>query len=252
MKGVMIKVLKAVGITCLLMMIGAYFALSTVVVQQKQSEAVCHTINVQIVDSTTAQLVVKEDVLSILEKKGKRLLGEKLSQIDLYQLEQLITEEKGINHCEVFTRLNGVVTLRIAQQSPILRLETVRGSFYLDNTGVLFSAIPQRTAYVPVVSGNIPIERKEWIEQLYLFGNYIRNNRFWNAQIEQLYVHDLNNIEIIQRAGTHTTVMLGNLDRFETKLQKLYTFYQTVASTQGWNQYTSIDLRYQNQIVCRK
>ena len=246
------QVIKIVGIICLLLMAVAYFACTAMMVEQKIENAVCQDINVLIVDSSAAQLVLKEDVFAMLRKRGLALAGEKLTQIDLFQLEQMIKEEKGIENCEAYTQLNGVLTLRIEQKSPILRLETSRGTLYLDQTGALFPAIPQRTAYVTVVSGNIPIDCAEWMEQLYRFARYIRNHRLWNAQIEQLYVHDANNIEIIQRGGTHTTVMLGNFDQFETKLQKLYTFYRSVASTQGWNQYACIDLRYNNQIVCRK
>lgn len=252
MKRIFIKVLRIIGITCLFLVAGAYFALSSMIVEQKRDETICQSLKIQIIDSVNAQLVLTEDVYAILEKKGIMLAGEKLNQINLYQLEQLIAEEEGVSFCEVYTRLNGVLTIRIAQRLPLLRLEAGRRSYYLDNTGALFPTVPFRTAYVPVVSGDIPVENEEWIAQLHRFGSFIRNNRFWNAQIEQLYVHNLNNIEIIQRAGTYTTVMLGTLDNFETKLQKLYTFYLTVSTSQGWDQYTYIDLRYQNQIVCRK
>jgi len=252
MKEKMRQVFKIMGAISLLLVAGAYFALSTQVVAQKREEAVCQQINVLIVDSTSAQLVLKEDVHTFLRKRGLTLAGEKITRIDLYQLEQMIKEEKGVENCEAYTQLNGVLTLRVEQKKPILRLETARESLYLDQTGALFPTIPQRAAYVPVVSGNIPIERTEWIEQLHTFACHIRNNRFWNAQIEQLYVHDIHNIEIIQRAGIHTTVLMGSLDQFEYKLQKLYTFYRTVASIQGWNQYSSIDLRFNRQIVCRK
>jgi cell division protein FtsQ len=244
-------IVKIFGFVCLFLMAAAYFAGSTVIVQKKMDEMSCTDIHIQIVDSTVSRLVLQHDIYDFLNKNKISLIGKKIKDIDLYQLEQLMKQEKGIENCEVFTRLNGVVTFRIAQRIPLLRLETSRGSYYLDDSGALFPTIPQRTAYVPVVSGNVPIEHAAWMAQLYEFGLYIRNNRFWNAQIEQLYVHNMRNIEVVSRTGAQTTILLGDLDRFEYKLQKLYTFYCTVAVTHGWDRYDRIDLRFNNQIVCR-
>lgn len=252
MKRILIATLKILGTISLFLLAGAYLAFSTMLVSEKQKQLVCQNINVIIIDSSATQLVLKEDVYAILQKREKNPLGQKIIKVDLHKIEEIMKEEQCINRCEVYSTINGMLTIKIAQQSPILRLETKRGSFYMDNTGALFPTIPQRTAYVPVVSGNIPIENREWIAHLFRFGTFIHQHRFWSAQIEQLYIHDINHIEIVQRAGTKTTVMLGSFERFETKLQKLYTFYQTITSTLGWNRYSSIDLRFQNQIVCKK
>jgi len=249
---VIFKILKIFGLVSLFLLAAAYFAGSTVIVQRQQGQILCKNIHIQIVDSTAAQLVLQQDIRAFLDKSGMHLIGKKINEINLYQLEQLISREKGIKNSEAFVHLNGVLTLRIVQRSPLFRLETSRGSFYLDDSGALFPTIPQRTAYVPVVSGNIPVENESWIAQLYDFGSYIRSHRFWNAQIEQLYVHKPHHIELIQRAGVHMTVIMGDFDRFEYKLQKLYTFYRTVAVSEGWDRYNYIDLRFNNQIVCRK
>ena len=251
MKQTVIKILKIFGIASLFLMVAAYFAFSTVMVQQKKGEVVCREVNIHIVDSTVSRMVLQQDIVTFLQKSKIPLIGEKLDLIDLHQLEQLILQQREVEKCEAYIHLNGVLTLRLTQRSPLLRLITSNGSYYLDYSGVLFPATPQRTAYVPVVSGNIPIENNEWIAQLYQFGLYIRNNPFWNAQIEQIYVHNRYHIEMIPRAGASTSILLGNFDHFENKLQKLYTFYRTVALAGGWDQYDRIDLRFNNQIVCR-
>jgi len=247
---IIFKIFKILGVICLFVLTAAYFAGSATLVHKKSDEVVCTAINIQIVDSTVSRLVLQQDIHAFLHKNKISLIGEKIKDINLYQLEQQFKQERGIENCEVFTHLNGVITFRIAQRSPLLRLETSRGSYYLDDSGTLFPTIPQRTAYVPVVSGNIPVDDKVWLTQLHSFGLFIRSNRFWNAQIEQLYVHHPHHIELIPRAGAHTTILLGDLNRYEHKLQKLYTFYRTIAVTQGWDKYDRIDLRFNNQIVC--
>jgi cell division protein FtsQ len=246
------KGLKIVAIGLLFLTAAAYFAGSAMLVRQQKKLIVCQNVKVQIIDSAASQLILPQDIHALLNAKRVSLVGKKIDSVNMYQLEKLLNQEQGVRRGEVFMRQNGVITLSVTQRSPLLRLHTSQGSYYLDDSGEIFPSVPRRTAYVPVVSGNIPIKQQEWMAQLHRFGQYICGNRFWNAQIEQLYVHDPNNIEIIQRAGTQTTVLLGTLDGFENKLQKLYTFYRTVAVTQGWDKYETIDLRFHNQIVCKK
>jgi len=252
MKKKIAAVCKTIGIISLFLLAGAYFAGSATIVKKQEDQTLCKTIDVRIVDSASIQLVVPQDVYTLLENKKIYLIGEKLYKIDLFQLEQLINQEKGIKKCEIYTQPDGTLTIRIFQRTPLLRLETSQGSYYVDETGALFPTIPKRTVHVPVVSGKIPIKDSVWIAQLFDFGNYIRNHRFWNARIEQLYVHNPHNIEIIQQIDNQEIVMIGDLSRFEYKLQKLYTFYHTVATIEGGNKYAFIDLRFSNQIVCRR
>ncbi|MCL2726766.1 MAG: cell division protein FtsQ/DivIB [Bacteroidales bacterium] len=246
------KVFKWVAVLCLFSTAIAYFAFGNQLVQQQERQVICKEVKIEIADSALTRLVLPDDLFLFFNQKNILLAGNMMHEIDLHDLEQLVANESGIKLCQVYTRINGVVTFSLSQRVPLLRLETSRGAFYLDDSGVLFPAVPRRTAYVPIVSGNIPLNDEEWMERLFHLGTYVRNHRFWNAQIEQLHVHQPHNIEIIQRAGTQTTVMMGDLSRFEYKLQKLYTFYRTVAATQGWDKYNYIDIRYGNQIVCRQ
>jgi len=250
MKKMMRKILKITAIVCLFLLATAYFTGSALLVRQHEPQIVCTHIRIDIADSSVNRLVLPQDIYVVLEKNRIMPPGMKLADINLHQLEQLLLKENGIKECHVYTRIDGELSMEISLRTPLMRLETTEGGYYLDDSGALFPVTPYRTAYVPVVSGNIPIKQEEWLAQLYDFGCYIRGHRFWNAQIEQLYVHEPHNIEIIQRIG-HQTVMMGDLSLFEYKLQKLYTFYRTVAAAQGWDRYSLIDIRFGDQIVCR-
>ena len=245
-------VLRILGIACLFLMAAAYFAGSTVVVQQQERQMICHRVHIQIVDSATTQLVQPQDVFDFLNSKKISLIGQELKKIDLYGLEQIINQEDGVKKCEIFTQPDGQLTIRVFQRNPLLHLQSPRGGYYIDDDGALFPAIAQRTAPVPVVSGSVPIKDSVWMGVLYDFGRYLRNHRFWREQIDQLLIHDLNNIEIHHRAAPHTTIMMGDLSRFEYKMQKLYTFHYTVAATEGWERFGRVDLRFGDQVVCRK
>jgi cell division protein FtsQ len=46
--------------------------------------------------------------------------------------------------------------------------------------------------------------------------------------------------------------MLGELDGYRAKLDKLQRFYLRGLSYEGWDTYRYINLKYKNQIVCTK
>jgi cell division protein FtsQ len=81
---------------------------------------------------------------------------------------------------------------------------------------------------------------------------YTSNNEFWNATVQQLYVNANGEIEFIPRIGNHT-VILGDDQLLESKFNKLLLFYQEGMNKKGgWNQYSTINLKFKNQVVCTK
>ena len=69
--------------------------------------------------------------------------------------------------------------------------------------------------------------------------------------IVQIYVDEKNNVELIPRVGNHN-IILGDASDLENKLEKLMIFYKKGLSKTGWNEYSTINLKYKNQIVCTK
>lgn len=103
--------------------------------------------------------------------------------------------------------------------------------------------------YVPVASGSI--EKSFARADLYRFALFLQKDDFWNDQIEQIYVRSAQDIEIIPRIGDHR-IILGSLDNYENKLNRLRLFYEQVIPKMGWEKYRVINLKYKNQIVCTK
>jgi len=104
-------------------------------------------------------------------------------------------------------------------------------------------------ANLAIVTGNV--EKSFATRNLYKFGVFLQNNKFWNAQIEQINVTPEKEIELIPRVGDHI-VFLGKIDNFEEKLNRLKIFYEKALNKVGWNKYARISLEFSNQIICTK
>ena len=89
------------------------------------------------------------------------------------------------------------------------------------------------------------------LKDIYHLVNYINDDNFWSAQIDQIYVDNNDEIDLIPRVGNQL-VHLGTAENFEGKLRNLEAFYDKVLPEVGWNKYSLINLEFKDQIVCKK
>jgi len=58
-------------------------------------------------------------------------------------------------------------------------------------------------------------------------------------------------VKLVPVVGDNT-IIFGEFDAMEEKFEKLTTYYREGAGKAGWIPYSTIDLRYQNQVICSK
>jgi cell division protein FtsQ len=89
------------------------------------------------------------------------------------------------------------------------------------------------------------------LRDIYFIVEYISDDDFWSAQIDQIFVDRDDEIDLIPRVGNHV-IHLGTVENFEGKLRNLEAFYEEVLPEVGWNKYSIINLEFKDQIVCKK
>ena len=57
--------------------------------------------------------------------------------------------------------------------------------------------------------------------------------------------------ELVPEFGSHI-IVLGDLSDLDKKLRKLNAFYQQALLEEGLNKYKTINLKFDNQVVCVK
>jgi cell division protein FtsQ len=89
------------------------------------------------------------------------------------------------------------------------------------------------------------------LKELFDLASFISDDKFWNSQISQLFINENNDVEMIPRVGNHN-IVLGEAKQLEEKFAKLLIFYKKGLNNTGWNNYSTINLKYKNQVVCTK
>lgn len=240
------KALVIIGI-CIL---AGYLVFAAFYFRDKPQEGLCSKFEVVVNNSENGQFINPDEIAKQITDKGLNPSGKQLSDINTNKIEELIRTNQLIKKAEVFVTNNNTVKAVIYERKPILRIISNTGAnYYIDEEGSVMPLSQRSTAYLPVASGSI----KEGLAKgdLYKFALFLRNNEFWNAQIEQIVVEPNQDITLIPRVGDQRIVM-GRLVNYEEKLDKLMSFYQKGQNENGWNKYSVLNLKYDKQVVGTK
>jgi cell division protein FtsQ len=226
----------------------------------------CSGIVISITDSSDYNFVTKRQLLNLATGGNGKIIGQPLSRISAQEIENRINILRELKVAEVYTTVDGALHLFVDQRNPVMRIiPDEGGDYFLDDEGWLFR---KRNLYNPrlhIVEGNINITpamldsvsvldtliRGTILKDAFHFVNYINRHNFWSAQIDQIHIDNNDDVNLIPRVGNHV-IHLGSFEDYETKLNKLEALYDDVMPVVGWNQYSSINLEYRDQVVCRK
>jgi len=225
----------------------------------------CGGIVINIDDSSKYHFISKREIAGLITKNIIQIIGKPLKEIPLMEIEGRIIQLREIKDAQVYTTIDGILHVSVDQRAPIMRVIAEGGDFFVDEDGVV---IRNRGLYNPrlhLVGGNIRITtpmlngisvldtsiKNSILKDIYPLINYINDDDFWSAQIDQIYVDNDDELDLIPRMGNNL-IHLGTTENFEGKLRNLKAFYKKVLPEIGWNKYDFINLEFKDQIVCRK
>ncbi|MBE9466945.1 MAG: hypothetical protein IMY72_01335 [Bacteroidetes bacterium] len=247
-----------------------YMVIALSFVSEKEAQIPCSSVVVAIIDNSQNLFIEEDDVISMIYDKGGKVLGYPIDSINLANLEDLINNNPSIKKSEVYRTINGILKIDIEQRTPIVRIINFNNeSYYIDEQGALMPLSNNYTARVLVANGDInePYKRNYSTDiistskndelnrhcilcDIYNIAKFINDDEFWKSQIEQIYIRN-NEYELIPRVGSQT-ILFGGVENLNEKFVKLKALYKKGFSQLGWNKYKTINLKYNNQIICTK
>jgi len=225
--------------------------------------------NIQINLDSTRTFVTKKNILEHLDNKGLTQ-GKTLENIDLNAIENTLQQNPFTEHVQVHKTMGGKLHISLSQRVPIARVFTSNDKgYYIDENGLPMPISTQYTERVLLLSGDTEgliihnaslitltdVKKNKTHNDLYLkifsLLKRLYADPLWNAQITQIVLNKDKTLTMTTLAGNQT-ILFGAIDQVEKKLKKLLVLYKEGFSNTGWEQYSTIDLRFENQIVCKK
>ncbi len=231
---------------------------------QKASEKRCTSINIKVLNDNINKFISEKDIDRILEKNEFNIIGYPVKKINSLLIENIVQKHPSIEQVEVYTNVKGSVNIIIQQRQPLVRVLQQNGdSYYIDNHGFLMPLSDNYTARVLVVTGDVNRNFKDFKNQdlkletadtllyrIFLLSKNIQNDKYWSAMCNQICVSNKQDLILIPKIGANE-IFLGRKNKFKKDLKTLTVFYTEVLSVVGWEKYSTINLQYNQQIVCK-
>lgn len=215
--------------------------------------------------------ITEEELLNLLKRKRLLFGGQKQSELNIETIEAFINSISQVKTTSVFLRIDGSWKIDVILRRPIARIFNAVGeSFYLDSEGNTMFTTPSHAARVLVVTGNIP-DRKESIsvskiinndslisirklDDIYRISDYVCNDPLFHSLIGQIHLEKSGDFILVTLVGDQKIVFGSAYSEkeVEEKFEKLRLFYEEALPYEGWNTYSEISLKFEDQIVCKK
>jgi cell division protein FtsQ len=264
-----IKVIRYVLASALCL--GIIFVLGFV--DHRQQKIICKQIIIHIDESVDHDFINENTILELINSKEK-IVGKPIGSINTALLEKIILSNPYVASVQVYSTIAGDLHADVNQRDPIVRIVNMHDEqYYIDKSGIFMPVSSEYTPPVIVANGYIfdpysEIKVQEPIKslndsldtvnvaatmlgQVYSLSNFITANSFWSANLEQIYVNQDQELELIPRVGNQR-IILGDTTDMSDKFKRLMIFYKEGLSKTGWNNYNIINLKYRNQVVCSK
>jgi cell division protein FtsQ len=224
-------------------------------INHKKAAVVCTGVKVYIPGNE--YFIDQQQVDNILQVSSHTLVGRKMENINIHDLENKLQANPFIESAKVFIDMDGIIQVEISQRHPVLRvMNRFDQDFYVDQHGLKIPLSDNFTAQVLAANGNIDELYANRIDTLHTkmakdvfrTAEFIRKDTLWNAQIAQIYVNQSHEIELVPRVGNHK-ILLGNADSLATKFHNLQIFYKQALPQVGWDKYKIINIKYANQVI---
>ncbi len=226
----------------LIVLVGFLFAFSN----QRNNERRISQPNIKFLGQENL-FITYETVSKLLIQNQQGVTDKPKEIIDLNQLETALNSNQMIKKAQVFISIDGVLSAEIEQKRPIARVSTSE-SFYIDDQGSYMPLSTNYSARVPLVTGFVD---KNNLDNVFKISEVVDADDFLKKHVIEIHQNKDATIDLKIRKNDFK-VMLGGLNQLEKKINNFKAFYQKALKDKTLDRYRSVNLRFDNQVICTK
>ncbi|NLP57368.1 cell division protein FtsQ/DivIB [Lutibacter sp. B1] len=187
-------------------------------------------------------------VNKLLIQNGKTVKNQAKSVIDLQKFEAKVLAHPMVEDASVYLTVDGLLKTKIKQRTPIARITTNSSSYYIDRQAKVMPLSSNHSARTLLVSGNI---KEEDSKKIYQLASTILSDEFLKKQIIGVQKMQNNEFVLMTRIGGQI-ILIGKIEDLKQKFENLKSFFNKTLADNTIDNYTTINLKYNNQVVCTK
>ncbi|WP_347709794.1 cell division protein FtsQ/DivIB [Jejuia spongiicola] len=191
--------------------------------------------------------ITNETVSKLLIQNYRGVKNVPKETLVLNELENALKSNPMIKTAEVYVAVNGTLNAEIEQKTPIARVST-NASYYIDDEGLYMPLSDNYSARVPLVTGYI---EKNNLKNVYKVASKINTDDFLKKNVIEIH-QSVNKKIYLKLRQCKFLVQLGDVSFLDKKINNLKAFYQKNQKEKTLNNYSKVNLQFENQVVCTK
>lgn len=172
----------------------------------------------------------------------------KKEKVDLKKLENVLNANKYVDNSEVFCSIDGILSAKVKQKKPIIRVINENSSYYLDDKG---SKVPLSENFTPRVPVYYGVISEDELNELVAVFSYIDRDEMLKHNIVDIKKSQKGNIIFSVRDYDYK-VIFGTEANMETKFKNYKAFLQHATKDTLIKNYKSVNLIFTQQVICAK
>jgi len=239
------KLLNIIYFLCII----AFLAFLSFASRQNLGGLICESLEIKVDNDGGLFFVNAEMVEGLLLEMEDSIIGKTYEDINIYLLEEFVDEHPNIAKAELYLTINGKFCADVKQRRPLARVFENEQSYYLDEEITVFPLSDKYSArVVQVYWSEVTDFRREILSDVL---KLIDSDDFLKAQITAIEFNENDELTVYPRVGEHK-IILGEAQDLLRKFEKLKIFYRQGLDKVGWDRYSHINLKFDNQVVCTK
>lgn len=239
-------------------LLGCWFHFVGILSAEGRQQAQCRQVEVILLDSLESAIVDKAEVQDYVSRLA---VGRQTARVNLDSIERSLRARGEVMSAQVYAADEQTVKVRLTQRKPVIRFEQDRRHWYADPEGYLFPVtnavdVPVVTGQIPMQvdstwRGEVPAENRPWLLGMINLARYIDSREILRREISQIEIAPDGDIVLYTRTPG-PVIIFGDSGDCPDKFRRLQAYWQNIApQANAEKPYKTINLKYNNQIICK-
>lgn len=219
-------------------------------------------------DGANLVLLDANDVDSLVLNAYPSLLATDIKDVDRKGIQSFLQHHPYVLSANVSMTTGGKLRIEVEQRMPVVRLFYQDNEYYLSHQGTCMPLSDKHYCHVLVGSTlwEEPLLKNAWALNLsdtsmhrkptspmkiWVLAKFLHDNPQYGELFDQVVVADKGDLVLVPKLGS-LTVVVGDTTQLDKKFSNLKSFLNQGIDKVGWDTYSSISLKYNNQVVCTR
>ena len=194
------------------------------------------------------RLLDEGDVRACLKQSYGDFTGQRPDSVRLDRIEKILENIPVVRRAEAFMTADDSLNVEVYQKRPVLKFVTPQGAFYCDADGFAFPVQGVFEENIPVMAGTPPISDASWVRTVIRLSLALPTLL---APVEMMEAAPDGAIAL-KLADGRERILLGKPSALGRKLARANKYIRDIRPEKGPNWYSTVDVEYRGQVICRK